>query len=107
MPTPSLDSVRIENTTGLALVVTIQLEVPQVQQPTITETIPAQGNSICRFDFGSATDAFMTMDVSRGGGGPKSAPVDNSTFPSRSPDITACLFTISLFGPYFSVNVPS
>ena len=47
VPTPSLDSVRIQNTTGLALVVTVHLEVPQIQQPYITETIPAQGIRSC------------------------------------------------------------
>ena len=76
LPTPSVDSVRIENTTGLTLVVTVHLNVPQNHQPSITETIPAQGNSIASFDFGSATNAFMTMDVSVAEGGPRSARVD-------------------------------
>ena len=68
-PASSLDSVKIQNTTGLALVVTVHLKVPQIQQPWITETIPVEGNTIASFNFGTATNAFMTMDVSLADGG--------------------------------------
>ncbi len=88
VPVPSLDSVTIQNTTGLALVVTVHLRVPQVQQPWITETIPAQGNSSVSFDFGTATNAFMTMDVSLADGGQTPPPFNNLSLCSRSPATT-------------------
>ena len=75
-PTPSLDSVQIQNTTGLAIVVTVRLMVSDNQQPSITETIPVQGNTIATFNFGTATNDFMTMNVSRRGRGPRPAAVD-------------------------------
>jgi hypothetical protein len=104
---PSLDSVRIENTTGLALVVTVELEGPRVQQPTITETISAQAGSTVLFDFGTATGDFMTMNVSRAPGGGESPPPWNDINLSQPMDgYDGTLYTISLFGPYFSVNVP-
>jgi hypothetical protein len=105
--TPSLDSVRIENTTGLALVVTVQLEVPQNQQPSITETIPAEGNSIVSYDFGSATGDFMMMDVSRADRGQSPPPWNGINLSQPLSGYNGIVFTISLFGPYFSVNVPS
>jgi hypothetical protein len=105
-PTLSLDSVRIENTTGLTLRVTIQLEVPQVQQPTITETISAQAGSIATFNFGSSTGDFMTMDVSAVGGGQNPPSWNNVNLSQPTSGYDGTTFTISLFGPYFSVNVP-
>jgi hypothetical protein len=104
--TPSLDSVRIENTTGLTLLVTVQLEVPQVQQPSITETIPAQGDSIVCFDFGTDTGDFMTMDVSSASGGQSPPPWSNVNLSQPMGGYNGVVFTISLFGSYFSVNVP-
>jgi hypothetical protein len=102
-PTPSLDSVRIENTTGLALVVTVHLEVPQNHQPAITETIPAQGTTTALFDFGSATNVFMTMDVSRADGSQSPPPFTNINLAQPISGYNGTLFTISLFGPYFNV----
>ena len=102
LPTPSLDSVRIQNTTGLALVVTVHLNVSQFQQPSITETIPA--NSIMLFDFGTATNDFMTMDVSRADGGQSPAPFNNINLSQPLTGYDGALFTISLFGPYFNVT---
>ena len=107
VPTPSLDSVRIQNTTGLALQVTVQLQVSQNHQPSITETIPAQGSTIASFDFGTATNVFMTMDVSRAdGGGQNPPPWTNINLSQPLSGYNGVLFTISLFGSYFSVNVP-
>jgi hypothetical protein len=103
VPTSSLDSVRIQNTTGLALVVTIHLNVAQVQQPRITETIPAQGSSIAVFNFGTATNAFMTMDVSRADRGQSPAPFNNINLSQPLSGYNGTLFTISLLGPYFNV----
>jgi len=104
VPAPSLDSVRIQNTTGLALLVTVHLKVPQIQQPWITETIPAQGSSIVPFDFGTATNAFMTMDVSRADGGQTPPPWTNISLSQPISGYNGALFTISLFGPYFNVT---
>jgi hypothetical protein len=104
VPASSLDSVRIQNTTGLALLVTVHLEVPQVQQPWITETIPAQGNSIVPFDFGTATNAFMTIDVSRADGGQTPPPLTNLSLSQPMGGYSAALFSISLVGPYFNVT---
>jgi hypothetical protein len=98
--------VRIQNTTGLALLVTIHLKVPQIQQPWITKTIPAQGSSNVSFDFGTATSAFMTMDASRADGGQSPPPWTNINLSQPINGYNGILFTISLFGPYFSVNVP-
>ena len=95
---------RIQNTTGLALLVTVHLNVPQIQQPWITETIPAQGNSVMLFDFGTATKAFMTMDVSRADGGQTPAPFTNISLSQPISGYNGALFTISLFGPYFNVT---
>ncbi len=104
LPTPSLDSVTIQNTTGLALLVTVHLEVPQIQQPSITETIPAQGNSIATFDFGTATGVFMTMDVSRADRGQSPTPFSNISLSEPLGGYNGALFTISLLGPYFNVT---
>jgi hypothetical protein len=103
-PAPSLDSVKIQNTTGLALVVTVHLKVPQVQQPWITETIPVQGSSSVSFDFGTATNAFMTIDVSRADGGQTPPPLTNLSLSQPMSGYNGTLFTISLFGPYFNVT---
>jgi hypothetical protein len=103
---PSLDSVKIENTTGLALLVTIHLDVPQTPQPSITETIPAQGSSIVPFDFGTATDAFITMDVRRADGGLSPAPWTDISLSQPIGGYNGTLFSISLVGPYFNVSVP-
>ena len=104
MPTPSLDSVTIQNTTGLALLVTVHLEVPQFQQPFITETIPAQGNSTVLFNFGTATNAFMTMDISRADGGQSPPPFTNVSLSQPISGYNGALFTISVLGPYFNVT---
>jgi hypothetical protein len=103
-PTLSPDSVRIQNTTGQALVVTVYLRVPQVQQPWITETIPAAGNLIVDFDFGSSTGAFMTMNVSLANGGQSPPPFSNVSLDQPIGGYDGTLFTISLFGPYFNVT---
>jgi hypothetical protein len=96
--------VRIQNTTGLTLVVTVHLEVSLAQQPLITETIPAQGSSIVLFDFGTATDAFMTMDVSMTEGGLSPPPLTDLSLSQPMSGYNGALFTISLFGPYFNVT---
>ncbi len=101
---PSLDSVKIQNTTGIALRVTIYLDVPQVQKPWITETIPAQGTTTVPFNFGTATDAFMTMDVSRADGGQSPPPLTNFSLPQPMGGYNAALFTVSIFGSYFNVT---
>jgi hypothetical protein len=106
VPAPSLDSVRIQNTTGLALLVTVHLKVPQTPQPWITETIPAQGSSIVSFDFGTATNAFITMDVSRADGGQTPPPFTNISLSQPLSGYNGALFTISLIGPYFNITLP-
>jgi hypothetical protein len=103
-PSSRLDSVTVENTTGLALLVTVRLDVPQVQQPYITETIPAQGGSIATFDFGTATDAFMTMDVSLADGAQSPPPLSDLSLPQPMSGYNGTLFSISLIGPYFNVT---
>jgi hypothetical protein len=103
-PQPSLDSVSIDNTTGLTLVVTVHLEVPQVQKPWITETIPAQGNTTVLFNFGTATDAFMTMDVSQPDGSQTPPPWTGLSLDQPMSGYNGTLFTISAFGSYFNVT---
>ncbi len=104
VPTSSLDSVRIQNTTGLALLVTVQLDVSQNQQPWIREVIPAQEDSIVDFDFGTATGAFMTMDVSSADNAQTPVPFNNISLSQPLGGYNGALFTISLLGPYFNVT---
>ena len=104
VPASSLDSVKIQNTTGLALLVTVHLKVPQIQQPWITETIPVGGNSIASFNFGTATNAFMTMDVSLADGGQSPPPLTDLSLSQPMTGYNGALFSISLFGPYFNVT---
>lgn len=106
-PELSLDSVQIENTTGMALLVTVQLETPLPQQPTITQTISAQPNSIATFNFGTSTGDFMMMDVSRAGGGATPPPFDNINLSQPMSGYNGTVFTISVFSSYFSVNIPT
>jgi hypothetical protein len=103
-PTQSLDSVRIQNTTGLNLRVTVYLRVPQVQQPWITELIPAGGDPIVSFDFGTATGSFMTMNVSMANGSLTPPPLSNLSLDQPIGGYDGTLFTISLFGSYFNVT---
>ena len=103
-PTLSLDSVLIKNTTGLDLLVTVRLRVQQVQQPWITQTIPAAGSPVVPFNFGSATDAPMTIDVRRADGGQSPPPFLNFSLPQPMNGYNGALFTISLLGPYFDVS---
>ena len=56
------------------------------------------------FNFGTATNAFMTMDVSRADGGQSPAPFNNIDLSQPLGGYNGTLFTISLFGPYFNVN---
>ena len=104
VPAPSLDSVSIHNTTGLALLVTVRLQVPQVQKPWITQTIPAQGTTTVLFNFGITTDAFMTMDVRRADGGQSPPPLTNLSLDQPMGGYNGTLFTISVFGSYFNVS---
>jgi hypothetical protein len=103
---PSLDSVRIQNDSGLALTVTVHLYVSQVQQPFITETIPAQGNPTVLFDFGTATDAFMTIEIRRADGGQSPPPFTGVSFDQPMGGYDRELFTISVFGGYFNISPP-
>ena len=104
VPTPSLDSVRIQNTTGLTLVVTVYLNDSQNPEPYIMETIPARGNTTALFNFGTATNAFMTMNVSRADGLQSPTPFDNIQLSQPLGGYSETLFSISLVGPYFNVN---
>jgi len=105
VPTPaqSLDSVSIQNTTGLDLRVTVYLRVAQVQQPWITEIIPA-GSPIVDFNFGSATGAFMTMNVSMANDSQTPPPFLNVALDQPISGYDGTLFTISLFSGYFSIT---
>jgi hypothetical protein len=102
--TPSLDSVRIENETGLSLTVTVYLDDSQNPEPYITETIPAQGNPTVLFNFGTSTGAFMTMNISRSDNLQSPAPFDNVQLSQPLGGYDGTLFTISLLGPYFNVG---
>ncbi len=104
VPAVSLDSVKIQNTTGLVLRVTVDLATPHTPQPFITEIIPAQGGTIALFDFGKATNAFMTMDVSLADGGQTPPPFTNVSLSQPISGYDGALFTISLFGSYFNVT---
>ena len=83
---------------------TVHLKVPQIQQPWITETIAVPRSSIVPFDFGTATHAFMTMDVSRADEGQTPPPMTNLSLSQPMSGYHGALFTISLFGPYFNVT---
>jgi hypothetical protein len=105
LPTISPDSVRIENTTGLELQVTVYLETSHTPQPYLTEIIPAQWGSIALFNFGSATGAFMSMNVSLSDGGQTPPPFDGVALSQPLTGYNGALFDISLFGDtYFNVN---
>jgi hypothetical protein len=104
MPAPSLDSVRIQNQTGLALTVTVFLDDSRNPQPSITETISAQGDPTELFNFGTSTGAFMTMNISRADRLQSPAPFDNIQLSQPLGGYGGTLFTISLLGPYFNVN---
>jgi hypothetical protein len=104
IPTQSLDSVKIQNTTGLNLFVTVYLRVPQVQQPWITEMIPAAGDPVASFDFGTATGSFMTMNVSMANGSLTPPPLSNLSLDQPMGGYGGTLYTISLLGPYFDVT---
>lgn len=101
---PSLDSVTIQNTTGLALEVTVYLQVPQVQKPWITQTIPAQGTTTVLFNFGSATDAFMTMNVSQANGSQTPTPFNDLSLSQPLGGYDGATFTISVLGSSFNVS---
>lgn len=103
---PSLDSVTVQNNTGLAIQVTIYLQVSQVQKPWITWNIPAQGATTRLFDFRSSTDAFMTMNVSRADGGQTPPPLNNLSLSQPMGGYNGTLFTISVFGSSFNVTPP-
>ncbi len=62
LPSLSLDSVQIMNTTPWPILVTIHLQSSPPPMP-INQTVGYQ--TTLPFDFMSATDAKMTMDVSR------------------------------------------
>jgi hypothetical protein len=103
-PAPALDSVGIENTTGLALTVTITLETGQRLQPSITETIPAQGDAVVPFDFGTSTNALMSMSVSLANGGQSPPAWTDASLSQPISGYDGTVFQISLFGPYFNVT---
>lgn len=100
---PSEDSVTIQNETGLALAVTVRLDVPQVQQPYFTETIPAQSGSAALFNFGTATDAFMTITITNADGVP-SPPYLTVGLDQPIGGYNDAAFTISMVGPYFNIS---
>jgi hypothetical protein len=104
LPVVSLDSVTIQNTTDLTLQVTVFLGTPHTPQPFITEIIPAQGSTIALFNFGTATDAFMTMDVGLADGGQTPPPFSNVSLSQPIGGYNGALFTISLSGSYFNVT---
>ena len=83
---------------------TVQLDVSQNQQPWIREVIPAQQDSIVDFDFGTATSAFMTMDVSSADNDQTPVPFNNISLSQPLGGYNGALFTISLLGPYFNVT---
>jgi hypothetical protein len=104
VPAPSLDSVQIQNQTGLALKVTVFLDDSQNPLPFITETISSQGDPTELFNFGTSTGAFMTMNISRADGLQSPAPFDNIQLSQPLGGYAGTLFSISLLGPYFNVN---
>ena len=65
---------------------------------------PAQGTTTVPFNFGTATDAFMTMDVSRADGGQSPPPFTNFNLPQPMGGYNAALFTVSVFGSSFNIN---
>jgi hypothetical protein len=103
-PALSLDSVRIQNTTGIDLLVTVRLRVQQIQQPWITQTIPAKGSPTVPFDFGTATNAFMTIDIRRADGGQSPPPFLNVPLNQPMKGYNGALFTISLVSGFFNLT---
>ena len=104
VPTPSLDSVRIQNTTGLALLVTVHLECRRSSSRGSPRRFPRRGTRSCTFNFGTATNAFMTMDVSLADGGQTPPPFSNVSLSQPMSGYNGALFAISLLGPYFNVT---
>jgi hypothetical protein len=101
---PSLDSVTIRNATDLAITVTVRLNVSQIQKPFINYTIPAKGNTTVLFDFGTATNAFMTADIRRADGGQSPSPFIGANLVQPDGGYDGELFTVSILGSYFDIR---
>ena len=56
------------------------------------------------FNFGTATNAFMTMDASMTNGAQTPPPFNDISLSQPLSGYNGTLFTISLFGPYFNVT---
>jgi hypothetical protein len=98
-PAVSEDSVTIMNSTGLSITVTATLAGNR--QP-ITRTI-ANGKSAL-FDFGSSTNNFITINVSRSDGLQPPPPL-NTILSKPVSGYNGASFTVSVFAGLFSVSV--
>jgi hypothetical protein len=97
------DRVHIQNTTRERLVVTATLKVSTGRQPTITETIPANG-SIKLFDFKRNVDAYIWIDVKQQGGPNPPKPLKDHPLGKPPAGYDGKLFQISASGGVFSVT---
>jgi hypothetical protein len=99
LPQASRDSVTIFNSTGFGITVSASLNG--------TDRLPARtiaNGTSSLFDFGSSTNNFISINVSRTDNKPKPPPVN---FPLSKPfsGYDGKLFTVSRIGDQFSVSV--
>jgi hypothetical protein len=102
-PTANADFVNIQNKTGQAIVVTVRLNNSGNPRPSITRTIPATGQTTLPFDFGTATDTFMAIDVRTANGSQPPYSLNNLLLPQPMGGYDGALFVISTLGRYFNV----
>jgi hypothetical protein len=102
-PTANADAVNIQNATGQAIQVTVRLNTSG-NPPQITQTIPATGQTTLPFNFGTSTNAFMTMSVSTANGSRPPYPLTNYQLSKPINGYFGTLFTVTILGQYFAVS---
>jgi hypothetical protein len=97
-PQVSLDSVRIANSSNLTLAITVSLNNTGRSIPM---TIPS-GAPPALFDFGTATNNLMTINVRNANG--SNPPPFQTRLNQRVGGYNGALFTVSILGGFFTVS---